>query len=229
MANQVRCRRCGATYSANRSRCPNCGTRRVVQSSRTPAGTPGTISGTVANNRAKANTKWQMIFGLILVGAVILSVVVMVSTSLNGLDTGSVRATPTPAAELPEGILAPVVEAAPTPEPTPPPTVEAIRIYNYTNDITAEKAWPQLSLSRDGGNEEVAGYQMNITAQVIPMDIENPVIKWTCSDESVLHIEPMSDNPNGLVAWQVGTLAGGVTLTAECNGVTQSIKIYCVP
>lgn len=228
MANQVKCRRCGATFSVTRSRCPNCGTRRVVQSARTPAGTPGTVRGTVANDRARSNAKWQLAFGLILVGAVILSVVVMVSSSLNGLDTGNVRATPTPAAELQEGALGPIVEAAPTPEPTPTPTVEAIRIYNYTNDITAEKAWPMLSLSRDGGNEQVKRYEMNITAQVIPMDIQNPVITWTVSDPDVLHIEPMADNPNGLVAWQEGTKAGGVQLTAECNGVTQTITIYCV-
>ena len=84
MIPDVRCRRCGQTFSSLRSRCPNCGTRRVSQSSRTPAATPGTVKGTASYERAEANTKWQMIFGLILVVSVILAVIVMVSTSMDG-------------------------------------------------------------------------------------------------------------------------------------------------
>ena len=75
---EVKCRRCGESFSSMRSRCPNCGTRRVSQSGRTPAATPGTVSGTEAYERAAVNTKWQMIFGLILVVAVILAVIVVV-------------------------------------------------------------------------------------------------------------------------------------------------------
>ena len=100
---QVKCRRCGESFSALRSRCPNCGTRRVSQSGRTPAPTPSTVKGTAAYERAETNTRWQMIFGLILVVAVILAVIVMVSTSLSGLDNQSgkgsnnnIVATPTP-------------------------------------------------------------------------------------------------------------------------------------
>ena len=98
---EVKCRRCGQSFSALRSRCPNCGTRRVAQSGRTPAATPGTVKGTAAYERAETNTKWQMIFGLILVVAVILAVIVMVSTGLNdnGSTGGRVRTTPTPAVE----------------------------------------------------------------------------------------------------------------------------------
>lgn len=168
-----------------------------------------------------------MAFGLTLVAAVILSVIVMVSTNLNGLDTGNVRSTPTPASQLNATDFMPVVESAPTPEPTPTPTVEAIRIYSYKTDITAEKNWPTLSLSRDT-DANGKQYTMQITATVIPMDIENPVVTWEVSDPDVLHIEPMSDNPNGILAWQTGVVSGGVTLTATCNGVSQSCKIYCV-
>ena len=83
---EVKCRRCGESFSALRSRCPNCGTRRVAQSGRTPATTPGTVKGTAAYERAETNTKWQMIFGLILVVAVILAVIVMVTARPDGLD-----------------------------------------------------------------------------------------------------------------------------------------------
>ena len=169
-----------------------------------------------------------MAFGLTLVAAVIVSVIIMVSTSLNGLDTGSVRSTPTPVSMLDTSGMMPVVESAPTPEPTPTPTVEAIRIYSYTTDITAEKNWPQLSLSRDT-DADGQQYTMQITAQIIPMDIENPVVTWEVDQPDILHIEQMSDNSNGILAWQTGTVAGGVKLTATCNGVSQSCRIYCVP
>ena len=89
MIPEVKCRRCGATFSSMRSRCPNCGTRRVAQSGRAPSTTPGTVKGTASYERAETNTKWQMIFGLILVVAVILAVIVMVSTSLDGSDSSN--------------------------------------------------------------------------------------------------------------------------------------------
>ena len=97
MIPQVKCRRCGASFSALRSSCPNCGTRRVTQSGRTPGATPGTVKGTASYERAETNTKWQMIFGLILVVAVILAVIVMVTTSLkspNGIP--GAKGTPLP-------------------------------------------------------------------------------------------------------------------------------------
>ena len=94
MIPEVKCRRCGETFSSLRSRCPNCGTRRVAQSTRTPGTTPGTVRGTASYERAETNTKWQMIFGLILVVAVILAVIVMVSTSLDGADNVPSKVTP---------------------------------------------------------------------------------------------------------------------------------------
>ena len=57
MIPEVKCRRCGETFSSLRSRCPNCGTRRVAQSGRTPGPTPGTVRGTAAYERAETNTK----------------------------------------------------------------------------------------------------------------------------------------------------------------------------
>ena len=114
MIPEVKCRRCGETFSSLRSRCPNCGTRRVSQSGRSPAPTPGTVKGTASYDRAEANTKWQMIFGLILVVAVILAVIVMVSTSLDGAD--NVPSQITPPVAVTNNV--PVIEAAPTPPPT---------------------------------------------------------------------------------------------------------------
>ena len=130
MIPEVKCRRCGETFSSMRSRCPNCGTRRVTQSGRTPGTTPGTVRGTASYERAETNTKWQMIFGLILVVAVILAVIVMVSTGLNGSDNpGSEMLTP-PAAVT----YTPLIEASPTASPTPTPIMERICIMYFTQE-----------------------------------------------------------------------------------------------
>ena len=103
---EVKCRRCGESFSSLRSTCPNCGTRRVAQSARTPAATPSANAGTAAYERANVNTRWQMIFGLILVAAVILAVIVMVSTGLNDTSVPSGnkpgKITPTEATQAPQ-------------------------------------------------------------------------------------------------------------------------------
>ena len=135
MIPEVKCRRCGATFSSMRSRCPNCGTRRVAQSGRAPSTTPGTVKGTASYERAETNTKWQMIFGLILVVAVILAVIVMVSTSLDGSDSSNKSTAMTPPVVTD---YVPIIEAAPTASPTPTPTVESIKIFFYTDEKTSD-------------------------------------------------------------------------------------------
>ena len=177
---EVKCRRCGERFSSLRSRCPNCGTRRVAQSSRTPGATPGTVSGTAAYERAGNNTRWQMIFGLILVVAVILAVIVMVSTSLNSTDP-AVRNSPAVAPTLvPEQ---PSAEPVPTPTPTPPPTVEVLQI-RYNDDERTE-----FTMS--------PGEIVPINAYVSPLTITDKV-KWTSDDPDeeyfIITVDPDDGN-----------------------------------
>lgn len=214
---QVKCRRCGASFSALRSRCPACGTRVVTQSSRMPYTTPGTVRGTQANARANSNTKWQMIFGLTLVFAVIMSVIVMVTSSLNGIDVSTVRATATPAM-LSNGGNTPVIESAPTPPPTAEPTVEQIKIlYMNTKDLTPENAWPTMHV----------GETINVNAVVYPMDIENPVVEWSLSDTEGTTMTMARKDDGTVDLTCVGSVSGGVKLTVSCNGTSQTITIYC--
>lgn len=207
---EVKCRRCGESFSSMRSRCPNCGTRRVSQSGRTPAATPGTVSGTEAYERAAVNTKWQMIFGLILVVAVILAVIVMVSTGLNGADSPVVKTTPTPAAES----LAPTPEPAPTPTPTPQPTVEKVSIRYYENIKT------EFSIK--------VGEVVPINATVTPVDITDKVT-WSVDAENEKYIKITVDSENGNQC-EVECLekipAGGIKLYAELFGVKAECIIY---
>lgn len=178
---EVKCRRCGERFSSLRSRCPNCGTRRVAQSSRTPGATPGTVSGTAAYERAGSNTRWQMLFGLILVVAVVLAVIVMVTTSLNSTDP-SIKKTPVAPAPTvaPEQ---PSAEPVPTPTPTPPPTVEVLQI-RYNDDERTE-----FTMS--------PGEIVPINAYVSPLTITDKV-KWSSDDPDeeyfIITVDPDDGN-----------------------------------
>ena len=211
MIPEVKCRRCGETFSSMRSRCPNCGTRRVAQSGRTPGTTPGTVKGTAAYERAETNTKWQMIFGLILVVAVILAVIVMVSTSLNATDVSTnTKATPPVITNA-----LPSMEVPPTAPPTPTPTVEKVEI------VFGEKAIESDFTMRLGDEP------LTLKGMVYPLSITGAKVEWTCSDETVLEITPSEDGSQCTVNI-VGTIAGGVRLTAKCLGQEKTLIVYCV-
>ena len=207
---EVQCRRCGQSFSALRSRCPNCGIRRVSQSTRTPAPTPGTVKGTPAYSRNETNTKWQVIFSLILVVAVILAVIVMVSTSLDSADHPD-KAKNTPAPPV-EASAPPVVEAPPSPSPTPTPSVEKVEI-RYATTVREDFAMTM-------GEAPVT-----VNAVAYPVTIENPVFKWTCSDTDKLKITVSEDTKECTCE----ILQGGntsVKLKVECFGVEKEIPVY---
>ena len=172
------------------------------------------VRGTAASERAAANTRWQMLFGVILVAAVILSVVVMVSSSLDGMDAGTVRATPTPMAtsSIPE------VEAAPTPSPTPEPNAESIKIlYLNTKDLTPESAWPTM---------HVGDSPITLNAVVYPMD-QTFKVTWSCSDVDGTALKMTLNDDDTISCECVGAISGGVTITCSAGGISQDIKIYC--
>jgi len=209
---EVKCRRCGETFSSLRSRCPNCGIRRVSQSTRAPGTTPGTVKNTAAYERANANTKWQLLFGMILVVAVILAVIVMVSTSLNGTDS-SVRATPN-APVVESANVAPTAEVAPTPSPTPTPNVEKIVIRYHEQEKTEFLMHP--------GDEAVP-----LSAYITPMEI-SATVKWSVADDTILKINVDPDDGNKCTVECLDTINGGCKIYAELGGVKAECIVYCV-
>ena len=218
---QVKCRRCGETFSALRSRCPNCGTRRVSQSGRTPAPSSSNVKGTAAYERAETNTRWQMIFGLILVVAVILAVIVMVSTSLSGLDNQSGKSNNTViSAPSPTPVdTAPTVEPPPTPTPTPTPTVEAITVQCFGTNVRDEFT---MHLSSDP--------KVTLQASVLPMEVftaENTHITWKSSDTSLFTVTP-SDDTLSCTIEMLQTSATPGTLTISCNGFDVKLTVRLV-
>ena len=215
---EVKCRRCGESFSVLRSRCPNCGTRRVTQSSRTPATTPGTVKGTAAYERAETNTRWQLIFGLILIIAVILAVIVMVSTSSAGLDSGRTnsKTTPPPVTTAAVVSAAPTVEAPPTPTPTPTPVVEAINIECFGTVVKDEFT---MHLSSDN--------IVTLQAKVLPLETftkENTRLTWKSSDTSFMIVTPSDDTMSCKVE-EIQSSATPVTLTVSCNGFNVDLMV----
>ncbi len=218
---EVTCRHCGATFSPLRMECPSCGARRVMQSGRTPAPTPSTVKGTPAYDRAESNTRWQLIFGLILVVAVILAVIVMVSTTLTGLDTQTAtgrrqQSTPTPAAVTDDPTKL-IIEAAPTPSPTPTPTVESIKIFFFNTELTQEK----------GGFTMYEGDEpLTFSAKAYPADqFANASFSWWTDDPDCLQLTPSEDGKECKVQI-LQAKAGGTKLHVSCYGVEYYIPAY---
>ena len=126
---QVVCKRCGKEFSALRPRCPYCGTRRVKSGDRVPLTTSSQNRGTPAAERAVLNTKWQMIFGLILLAAVVLAVIILVTVGLNDAkaDTASapqntpIANTAAPTTATPEPDVSDEPDTSPDPDTTDDP------------------------------------------------------------------------------------------------------------
>jgi len=212
----VKCRRCGESFSALRSRCPNCGTRRVMQSGRTPDTTPGTVRGTAAYERVSANTKWQMIFGLILVVAVILAVIVMVSTGVNGKQSPAGTTVITNKPSDVEESVPPTAEAVPTPPPTPTPAPQKVEI-RYSIDAR-ERTEVTMRI----------GEILPMEAVILPTDISGTVT-WTTDDENYVRITVDPDNPNKCTLECLAFIAGGIKIHAEVYGVRADCIVYMNP
>ena len=219
---EIKCRRCGEVFSALRSTCPNCGTRRVAQSTRTPATTPSTNAGTAAYERANVNSKGQMIFGGILVAAVVLAVIVMVSTGLND-DSYSSASKPgkTTTVTTPTQDVAPTPEAVPTPTPSPTPQIQTLEIrYKYDDK------------KRDDVTMHV-GEMLPLYAAIMPSDIAGTVT-WRIDEagKDCFEIKELTDQPNHIEITCKSTLpdsvAGGVYLYASVYGQEVKCMIHVV-
>jgi len=204
---KVECRRCGTEYSSLQSQCPKCGTRKMKQTRRAPGTTSGSVAGTYANDQAQVNARWQMTFAAILVVAVILAMIVLISTSLSTAPGGSnandqgnagnqvTDATPTPT-------------PTPTPSPSPTPTVTSINLY-YGSETS-----PKTDFTAAIGDET------HLKAVVYPLNQE-VVINYTSDNTDVCTVEATE---TGCVIKNVGE--GSAMVTAECHGKTATVIVY---
>ncbi len=196
---KITCRRCGREYSGLRSRCPYCGTSRSRSAERIPLRTSSENAGTPAAEHAAVNMKWQMLFGGILLIAVVAAVIVLITVSLNAGKNASASAEPTPPATV--SSAAPVTTPTPTPTPTPSVTSITITFLGSKRTEFAAKVGDEVPLSTTiyptGGDQTVT---------------------WSSKDESIATV-----SDKGVVT---GVGKGTTTITAECGGVKADCTVY---
>ena len=192
------CPKCGAEYSAFKLACPNCGARRLNPSGRTAAKTDTVRWGTPAQRQQSSNSHWQFIVGLCLVAAVIIAVIVLIVTTLNG--NYSTYPTPTPSeAASPSPTFTP----PPTPTPTPTPAVESVTIAYYGDPRT------EFTLH--------VGDSIQLGALVYPIDIEGGVT-WSVDKPDICTV-----SDNGLVT---AINSGTAYLTVTCYGASATCMVW---
>ena len=196
---KITCRRCGREYSGLRSRCPYCGTSRKKSAERIPLRTSSENAGTPAAEHAAVNTKWQLLFGGILLIAVVAAVIVLITVSLNAEKNSSAAVDPTPPATV--SSAAPVTTPTPTPTPTPSVTSVTITFLGSKRTEFAAKVGDEVQLS----------------ATVYPTGTDQTVT-WSSKDESVAKV-----SDKGVVT---GVGKGTTTITAECGGVKADCTVY---
>jgi hypothetical protein len=171
-----------------------------------------------AYDRANANTRWQFIFGGVLLVALVVAVVVLILTGTGG-DKGQTANPGTPSVTVPGeavtitgdiNLPSPSPSPAPTPEasPTPPITSMAITFLNDTqSDMTITNAGELV---------------VDLDCSIYP-HVEGLKVNWRSSNETVLTVDETG------TFTIVGALPGQVvhaTVIAECAGLQASCIIY---
>ena len=197
---QVTCTRCHRSYSGLRARCPHCRTKRVRPGDRpiapSSANTPGTEAGQVANE----NARWQMLFGIIVVTAVILAVLALVIISIGTETPGGGKTSPSPSISID-----PSPSPSPTPTPSPTPGVESISILSFG-----------VALPEPPGFVAKVGSQTELTARVYPLHISAEV-EWKSENEEVFTVKRNGESE----AFIINALKTGDTyLVVSCGGVS---------
>lgn len=207
---QVTCRKCGTEYSSLQSRCPNCGTRKMKQTQRAPGTTSGSVAGTYANEQAQLNVRWQMTFAAILVVAVILSMIVLISTSLSTeRDSGQQGGNVVQVTEDPNVSATPT--PTPTPSPTPTPMLNSLGL-TYAGNALAGNTFTEAI------DEEVP---LSLTYYPLNVPVTSNDVKWTSADESVCTVT--GDNM-GCVIKGVGV--GSTTVTVQLYNQKVDVLVY---
>lgn len=202
---KITCRRCGREYSGLRSRCPYCGTSRKKSAERIPLRTSSENAGTPAAEHAAVNTKWQLLFGGILLIAVVAAVIVLITVSLNAEKNSSAAVDPTPPATVSSAapVTTPTPTPTPTPAPTPTPSVTSVTITFLGSKRTEFAA--------------KVGDEVQLSATVYPTGTDQTVT-WSSKDESVAKV-----SDKGIVT---GVGKGTTTITVECGGVKADCTVY---
>jgi len=206
----ITCRKCRRPYSGIYKKCPHCGARRQAESSRTAATTDSVQKGTAASARAATNNVWQMAFALILLTVVMLSVIVLITTSLNDRaeaddpnNPNNIVATPP---EISPAVTDPVVT---TPVPTTAVQPTSLGVFYNTSPMDA------------GFTHIIDGAPLTLTATVYPID-QQFKIDWRSTDTQVFTVETTD---NGATAVITGKGVGSAKLIVSCGEIQKEIPV----
>ena len=207
---EITCRRCGNKYSAIHSRCPSCGApRKQTAAAPAPENAEAPAAETAPRKSASgktaplfnSNTKWQFIFGCILIVLVIVAVIILISASLGPASKP---------VETPE----PTVEVTPPPTPTPTPTPPPTPTIPVTSVSITFLGSPLKEFTQRIGADPI-----QLKADVYPVEaVTTAKLEWRTSDESIITVDE-----TGLVT-AVGP--GWAEVIAECGGVAASCKVW---
>ncbi len=170
---------------------------------------------TAASARSASNIRWQFVFGGILLVAVILAVVVLITTggaSKTPTHTDRTPAGPSgssavyTAADLPSPSPSPV----PTPEASPTPPIESMAITFLNNTLGSE-----ITVSQEGA--------LTIDLDLSTYPTTDSPVTWKSSNEKILTVDD-----RGIV-----TIVGAspkmwvhAVIIAECCGMQTYVTMY---
>lgn len=216
---KIECRRCGREYSGLRSRCPYCGTTRVRAGDRVPPITSSENQGTPAAQRAEVNTRWQTIFGLLLLACVILAVVVLITISLadaKEINNSSAQNLPTQDI-LPEESEAPEETSDVQPSESAEPAATTSPADTTGSDTTEVGSIKMLYYGSERTEfSEAVGETVPLTAETYPADRAGEVV-WASENEAVCVVR------DGQVT---GIGPGMTTITASIGDVVAKCTVY---
>ena len=193
---RVACKNCGTQFSALRMRCPNCGAAHIRRTARSAPAKASAGASAVAGF-----SQWQMIFGAILIVAVIVAVIILITASLNPPAT-TVTTSETP--PLPS-FTPPLITDEPEPTPTPEPTTPV-------SSITIHTSWDSATPVTDFTVR--VGDSVPLVADVYPTEARTTAkVSWRSTDEGVCTV-----SSDGVVT-AVGS--GSCQIIADSGGVTQ--------
>lgn len=179
------CARCHRQYSSTRSSCPYCGEKKSRDLGRSVPGADSAVRGTQANARSAEDLNWQMIFGTLIVVAVLAAVIAIVSIGVNGDVSGSAMTAENVTTEAngdggealaPDAAATavPTITPEPTPVPTPAPLVNSVAITYLSNDMP--------------GFTQYVGDKVQLDVAFYPINNELTP-EWSSSDESVATVD----------------------------------------
>lgn len=194
---EITCRHCGKKFSGIHGRCPHCGAPRKQPSEQAAVNTskkPAPLF--------NSNTKWQFIFGCILILLVIIAVIVLITASLGP----TAKVIETPDLSQVEVTTPPPTTPPPTPTPTPTIPVTSISITFLGSPIK------EFTI-------RVGDAPIQLKADVYPVEaVTTAKLAWRSSDEKIIAV----DDTGAVTA--VGS--GWAEVIAECGGIAASCKVW---